>query len=163
VETTRITKSDFDIAVPVAWTEKRGPDGVEFHSADGKHQLVLSVVALKKALPLADRRATVEQLMEARRAAFAQRSGGKGMLVPLGGAVEGDSCYATSGGADVAAGVLAYVRIEANASRVVTASVYRYGDAQDSGSFATEAEEICSTLKVTSRPVTGSWRRWLPW
>jgi hypothetical protein len=163
VETTRFENPDFAITLPAAWTERSSEEGREFASRDGVHQVIVAVLILKKALPSEGRRAVLEQLVETRCRAFQQLSGGLGQLIPVGGGPDGDCWVASLAGADVRAGMLCYVRMVATPARLVTASVYRHGDASDPPGFARMAEAICGGLQVSSSPAQVGWRRWLPW
>jgi hypothetical protein len=163
MDTPRFETPDFTLTLPAGWTEKPSEDGREFVSADGSHQVIVSVIQFKKVLPPEGRQALVDQLIEARRQAFTQLSGGRGQLLPAGGGMEGDLWTIVLVGADVAAGVLIYARMVATPARVVTASVYRYGDVTDPQGFTKLAEQLSAGLQVSTSPVQTGRRRWLPW
>jgi hypothetical protein len=159
----QVANSDLTMSIPAGWVGKQGAEGMEFVSSDGAYELLISVATFRKIQGTEGRRAALEELMEIRRRAFEQLSGRAGQLLPTGTREEGDCIWATMVGANAAARALAYVRIVATPARLVTASLYRYGDLTDPKGFATSAEEICSALKVSSTLARVGWRRWVPW
>lgn len=155
---TKIESSNFTLHLPDGWEERANADGVEWVTPDGSQQVIVSVVLPKNGV---DPRLTLKTLMTVRQSQFAILADGTGELAETSIQAENDSWVGTLVGVSAAHRVLAFVRIVATPSRIVTASLFQYGTLDDPSGFVARSEEICSTLTVAREPAERGWRRFL--
>jgi hypothetical protein len=141
-----IDDPDFVLTLPAGWKARpdRAPD--DYTSADEVEQVLVSRGRFASALSPSELDREIGTVIEARREAVTRMSKGLGMLAPVTHATKGVVKAAEFVGSDPVAKVLIYGRIVASPVKIVTVSVYRYGDIGDPKGFVARAEPICRSL-----------------
>ena len=124
--TTTVDKPDFTIGLPFTWTEAACEDGFEFQNQTLPEQFIVNVQHMRTRIGPQEVRLALEKLVQLRRDATAQLSGGKAKLTDTQLNEVNGQLEARFHGRDEPNGVQFAVAIRATPTKVVVMSLYRY-------------------------------------
>lgn len=149
----RVTAEDFTVEVPLNWNDRSETGGYDYLSPSGSEHVAIRVSRFKARQNDEALRAVSLEAIEARQKAVAEVSKGLGMLVPIKNESVTGQHVAELVGSDPISRTLMCVRMVVTSLRLVTITVYRYGDISDPKGFTAWAEPICRSLVVADAPV----------